>query len=181
MYEKEKHLHFNLDLLEYTNQFAYTGLLAALSNIESGTVFVYLRKENKRLIMIKEVQDVKGECNIRLSIADDYGDNSATMRCSLSKDHEGSHIERYNSFGKKVTVSWEVIAKTPDDINDIIESIDFNIEHMISSLVVKDIQDAKEALGFAGELKKQLCDKIKEAERELIKWKQHESKNNENY
>ena len=26
-------------------------------------------------------EDVAGECNVRLEIGDDYGDNSATMRC----------------------------------------------------------------------------------------------------
>lgn len=58
-----------------------------------------------------EPEDVKGECNARLFIADVYGDNHATMRCQLRPGHIGDHKERYNagdeSFPNWVTVTWE--------------------------------------------------------------------------
>lgn len=41
--------------------------------------------------------DVEGECNARLYIGDDYGDNHATMRCSLHAGHEGSHQETWRN------------------------------------------------------------------------------------
>jgi len=52
-------------------------------------------------------QDVEGECNARLEIGDDYGDNVATMRCQLSPGHDGRHKEEYNSHGQKVIVTWD--------------------------------------------------------------------------
>jgi hypothetical protein len=53
-------------------------------------------------------QDVNGECNARLYIGDDYGDNRATMRCQLKPGHEGPHKEVYGQNGrdKKVTITW---------------------------------------------------------------------------
>ena len=48
------------------------------------------------------------ECNHRLEIFDDCGDNSATMCCQLQPNHEGPHQEQYNSAcGYRVTVIWE--------------------------------------------------------------------------
>lgn len=47
-------------------------------------------------------KDVEGECNARLYIADDYGDNEATMRCSLVPGHPPPHMETCNRF----TVMW---------------------------------------------------------------------------
>lgn len=59
-----------------------------------------------------EPEDVEGECNARLFIGDNYGDNHATMRCSLEPGHEGPHQERYNSQGSgKVLVEWEQDAR----------------------------------------------------------------------
>jgi hypothetical protein len=52
-------------------------------------------------------KDVSGECNSRLSIADDYGDNSATMRCSLKPKHTGPHREEYEANEGKVVITWE--------------------------------------------------------------------------
>ncbi|KKL17240.1 hypothetical protein LCGC14_2487520 [marine sediment metagenome] len=49
--------------------------------------------------------DVDGECNARLHIADDYGDNEATMRCHLEPNHDGLHEEKFGS--RKVIVQWE--------------------------------------------------------------------------
>lgn len=53
-------------------------------------------------------RDAAGECNARLEIGDDYGDNSATMRCQLTPGHGGRHREVYNSpeYGE-VLIEWE--------------------------------------------------------------------------
>ena len=48
-------------------------------------------------------QDVPGECNAHLSIGDDFGDNSATMRCSLKAGHDGKHREEW---GEGCVVEW---------------------------------------------------------------------------
>jgi len=53
-----------------------------------------------------EPKDVKGECNAHLYIGDNFGDNHATMRCQLPRDHEGAHTEKYNSAGNPVVVNW---------------------------------------------------------------------------
>jgi Fe-S-cluster containining protein len=50
--------------------------------------------------------DVDGECNAHLYIADDYGDNSATMRCQRPVGHEGPHKEIYGAGDQKVEVTW---------------------------------------------------------------------------
>ena len=51
------------------------------------------------------------DCKATLEIADDYGDNHATMHCQLTSTHEGNHKEGYKIFingkDKKVTVEWE--------------------------------------------------------------------------
>ena len=52
-------------------------------------------------------EDVPGECNARLGIGDDYGDNTATMRCQLQPGHEGLHQEEFEANGGKVIVTWE--------------------------------------------------------------------------
>ena len=56
-------------------------------------------------------KDVEGECNARLSIGDDQGDNSSTMRCGLAPGHDGCHQECYNAgYGNNVnnvTITWE--------------------------------------------------------------------------
>ena len=61
--------------------------------------------------MFGRPKDVKGECNARLSIADDMGDNSATIRCKLQPGHDGPHKECYNAgyHGdvNNVTITWD--------------------------------------------------------------------------
>jgi hypothetical protein len=42
------------------------------------------------------------KCKAELHIADDHGDNYATIVCQLEKDHEGRHVE---NFGDN-TVLW---------------------------------------------------------------------------
>jgi len=49
---------------------------------------------------------VEGECNAILEIADDYGDNSATIRCQLEPEHEGPHKEVFQRDGMPVVITW---------------------------------------------------------------------------
>lgn len=52
--------------------------------------------------------DVPGQCNAHLYIGDDFGDNSATIRCQLPFGHEGAHIEKFSrGEGAAVTVTWD--------------------------------------------------------------------------
>ena len=53
-------------------------------------------------------KDVPGECNARLEIGDDYGDNTATIRCSQEPGHEGRHRETFmHDEGKQAIVEWD--------------------------------------------------------------------------
>ncbi len=55
-----------------------------------------------------EPEDVAGECNAKLYIGDNFGDNHATMRCQLFPGHEGRHREMYQtSVAGTVTVEWD--------------------------------------------------------------------------
>lgn len=55
-----------------------------------------------------EPEDVPGECNARLYLADNYGDNHATLRCQREPGHVGFHREEYlNSVAGEVAVTWE--------------------------------------------------------------------------
>lgn len=51
-----------------------------------------------------EPEDEPGECNARLYVADNYGDNHATMRCQREPGHKGLHEERFK--GRDVVVTW---------------------------------------------------------------------------
>lgn len=58
--------------------------------------------------MLGEPADVPGDCNARLFVADNYGDNHATIRCQLAADHEGLHQERFvRHRGGEVVITWE--------------------------------------------------------------------------
>lgn len=46
-------------------------------------------------------------CNAELHIADDYGDNHATMKCQLAPGHEGPHKEEFERDGTPVLIYWE--------------------------------------------------------------------------
>lgn len=63
-------------------------------------------------------------CNRRMSIADDMGDNEASIRCQLPKGHKGPHKERYTSCSHGViTITFE---------NGHVPPVDFvRIAHMI--------------------------------------------------
>ena len=59
--------------------------------------------------------DVEGECNAHLHIADDYGDNHATMRCHLPNGHKGPHREIYDQCsGDEVIVTWNINERDRD-------------------------------------------------------------------
>ena len=60
-------------------------------------------------------RDIGGECNARLEIGDDYGDNVATMRCQLAVGHEGPHREEFVRGDKPVVVTWFVDDRKADE------------------------------------------------------------------
>jgi len=64
--------------------------------------------------MFGEPEDVKGDCNARLHIGDDFGDNHATMRCDLEPGHGGMHCEEYTANGGHVSVKWEIPELNPE-------------------------------------------------------------------
>lgn len=52
----------------------------------------------------------KDICTARLYIADDWGDNSATIRCQLQDGHEGLHREKFFRGPLQsavVVITWE--------------------------------------------------------------------------
>ncbi len=53
-------------------------------------------------------EDVPGQCNARLYIGDDHGDNHATMRCGEEPSHLPPHRERYerSDGGQHVEITW---------------------------------------------------------------------------
>lgn len=40
-----------------------------------------------------EPEDIEGECNAHLYLADNYQDNHCTIRCQLTMGHTGKHLE----------------------------------------------------------------------------------------
>lgn len=66
--------------------------------------------------MYGEPEDVEGECNARLFIGDDMGDNHATMRCQLQSEHEGMHEETYGKApDNEVIVRWTLDMRESDN------------------------------------------------------------------
>ena len=65
-----------------------------------------------------EPEDVPNNCNARLSIGDNFGDNHATMVCQLDPLHEGPHQEKYksNSAGQ-VVITWEKDERDAENYN----------------------------------------------------------------
>jgi hypothetical protein len=52
-------------------------------------------------------EDKEGECNNRMVMGDDYGDNSCTMRCQREPDHIGLHQEKYPDLDHdEITITW---------------------------------------------------------------------------
>lgn len=54
------------------------------------------------------VPKTQTRCNAELHIADDFGDNWATMHCSLESGHEGRHHEHFERGGTPVDLYWDV-------------------------------------------------------------------------
>lgn len=52
-----------------------------------------------------QTDDVDGDCNAHCYIADDHGDNTATMRCSLPSGHDGPHREVFRDG--TCVLTWE--------------------------------------------------------------------------
>ena len=63
-----------------------------------------------------EPKDVDGQCNAHLYIADNFGDNHATMRCQLPKGHPAHHQEGYKRErdGQAVVVQWQRDERSSD-------------------------------------------------------------------
>jgi hypothetical protein len=54
-----------------------------------------------------EPEDVDGQCNARLFLADNYRDNHCTIRCQLTKGHTGKHLEAFSrETGGSVEIRW---------------------------------------------------------------------------
>ncbi len=65
-------------------------------------------------MMWGEPEDQPGECNAHLYLADDYGDNSTTLRCGLPEGHKGQHLEKFKrSSSGEVKIWWERDEKEP--------------------------------------------------------------------
>jgi hypothetical protein len=62
-------------------------------------------------------EDVAGECNARLEVGDDYGDNVSTFRCSLEPGHEGPHKEEFDHYSadNPVCVTWMKDAREEEE------------------------------------------------------------------
>lgn len=57
-------------------------------------------------------EDVEGQCNAHCYVSDDYGDNRATIRCELPRNHKGMHREV--SREGKLIIEWEVDERERD-------------------------------------------------------------------
>ena len=53
-------------------------------------------------------------CGAELHIADDHGDNHATIRCQLDKGHAGPHMERFQRNGTDVVIRFECDERPKD-------------------------------------------------------------------
>jgi len=51
-------------------------------------------------------KDVEGECNARLYLGDDWGDNRCTIRCKEAPEHEGPHRETFMRDDTPVVITW---------------------------------------------------------------------------
>ena len=52
-------------------------------------------------------EELPPKCGAELHIADDHGDNEATLCCQLTPGHPGRHREQYCPFmGQEVAVEW---------------------------------------------------------------------------
>jgi hypothetical protein len=51
-------------------------------------------------------KDKPNQCNARMFLGDDYGDNDATFRCQLPVGHEGPHQEKFERKQMAPTDIW---------------------------------------------------------------------------
>lgn len=58
--------------------------------------------------MFGEPPDVRGECNARLEISDNFGDNHGTLRCPLEPGHPGPHLVEFQREETPVVITWYV-------------------------------------------------------------------------
>jgi hypothetical protein len=69
--------------------------------------------------MFGEPPDIEHECNARVFIADNYGDNRSTMRCQLAPNHDGPHKEQFecerDDGNNIVVVTWTKDERTRCD------------------------------------------------------------------
>jgi hypothetical protein len=72
-------------------------------------------------IMFGTPGDVDGDCNARLFIGDDYGDNVCTIRCALAPNHAGPHEENFERGGKPVKITWECDERESIELEDVEE------------------------------------------------------------
>lgn len=60
--------------------------------------------------MFGPASDVKGQCNARLFLGDDFGDNTCTCQCGLEPIHDGPHREvtnrDYEGGAGIVIITW---------------------------------------------------------------------------
>jgi hypothetical protein len=66
-------------------------------------------------------EKVEGKCCAELHIADDYGDNYATIMCQLDPGHEGPHSEKFHREGTPVVITWwydETKEEDPENDDD---------------------------------------------------------------
>jgi hypothetical protein len=65
------------------------------------------QQEKEPVPMFGPQPDRPGKCNAVVHIADDYGDNSATMKCQLEPGHAGPHVEKWESHdGYDCELRW---------------------------------------------------------------------------
>lgn len=83
-----------------------------------------------------EPSDVVGECNARLYIGDNFGDNQATMRCQRQPRHDGKHREVYqNSVAGEVVVEWDTDERRILTISDDNANEHETIDQIVDALV----------------------------------------------
>lgn len=66
-----------------------------------------------------EPEDVPGECNARLFVGDNFGDNHVTFRCQREPGHEAYHVEH---FGRGM-VTWEHDERPVQDPFEVVEAL----------------------------------------------------------
>jgi len=45
-------------------------------------------------------------CGETIVFSCDFGDNPVTFTCNKNKEHAGEHEEKFDAYGKKISVTW---------------------------------------------------------------------------